>query len=107
MYLKKAKIQKDACALTLRCGSVHNSRDTETMEMYTSRVDEGRGAHVPRNITRPHLKGRKSVMCGVMQGLELVVWLSEVRTEKDRYRVILLICGIPKIVQTNLFTNQE
>lgn len=34
-------------------------------------------------------------MCGVMQGLELVV-LSEVRTEKDRYRVILLICGIPK-----------
>jgi len=38
---------------------------------------------------------------------EIACWKAWRQAEKDKYHMILLICGIQKKIQTNLFTKQE
>ena len=68
--------------------------------------------HVYHGILLRHKKEQHNVMCSDMDGLETVI-LSEVRIEKDKYPVILLICGILKnytnepIYKTGIVTDTE
>ena len=39
--------------------------------------------------------------------LELILLSKVSQTEKDRYHIISLICGILRIIQMNLFTKQK
>ena len=39
--------------------------------------------------------------------LEIIIISDASHTEKDKYRIILLTCGIQKMVQMNLFAKQK
>ena len=40
-------------------------------------------------------------------GLEIIILSELSQTEKDKYHMISLICGIYKMIQMNLFTKQK
>ena len=64
--------------------------------------------HVYNGILLGHLKEQNNAIAVTWMDLEVII-LSEVsQTEKDKYPMIPLICGIlKKMIQMNLFTKQK
>ena len=64
--------------------------------------------HIYNGILLSHKNKERNAVCTNMMDLVIII-LSEIsQTEKDKYHIILLICGICKqLIQLNLFTKQK
>ena len=95
IYIEKTKLQKDTYT-PMFIAAIYNSQDMETTLMS---IDRGMGkedvVHIYTMEYYPAIKKNEIMpFPGTWMDLEIVI-LSEVsQTEKEKYRMISLICGI-------------
>ena len=74
--------------------AIYHSQDMDTTQMSTSRGMGKDAVHICNGILLSHKKNKTMTFAAVRTDLEMII-LSEVsQTEKDKYHIISLICGI-------------
>ena len=88
------KYSKRYVHLYVHDSTVHNSQDMETTLISINRWMDKDVVHIYNGILLSHKKEGKMPFAATWMQLEIII-LSEVsQNEKDKYHMILLICGI-------------
>ena len=70
-------------------------------------MDKNDVVQISDGILLSHKKNEIMAYAATWMNLEIVI-LSEIKqTEKDKYHMVLLACGILKMIQINLFKKQK